>query len=68
MIQLSEERNWNEEFEDIVDDPKQNPIVFYGDENVEDLGPAIAEGGTRWEAIERYQLYKRQRDEREHYE
>jgi hypothetical protein len=54
MSQLSEERNWQEEFEDIVDDPKQSPISFYGDENVEDLGPAIAEGGTLHEAIEAY--------------
>jgi hypothetical protein len=67
MIQLSEERNWNEEFEDIVDDPEQNPIVFYEDEDAE-LGPAVGEGGTLEEAIERYQLYKGQRDEREHYE
>jgi hypothetical protein len=67
MIHLSEERNWNEEFEDIVDDPEQNPIVFYEDEDAE-LGPAVGEGRTLEEAIERYQLYKRQRDEREHYE
>jgi hypothetical protein len=67
MIQLSEERNWNEEFEDIVDDPEQNPIVFYEDEDAE-LGPAVGAGRTLEEAIERYQLYKRQRDEREHYE
>jgi hypothetical protein len=67
MIQLSKERNWNEEFEDIVDDPEQNPIVFYEDEDAE-LGPAVGEGRTLEEAIERYQLYKRQRDEREHYE
>ena len=67
MIQLSEERNWNEEFDDIVDDPEQNPIVFYEDEDAE-LGPAVGEGRTLEEAIERYQLYKRQRDEREHYE
>jgi hypothetical protein len=53
MIQLSEERNWQEEFEDIVDDPKQNPIVIYEDEGA-DLGPAIAEGGTLHEAIEAY--------------
>ena len=65
MSQLSEERNWQEEFEDIVDGGEQHPIVFYGDENVEDLGPPIAEGGTLREAIERYQLYQRQRDERE---
>ena len=64
---MSEERNWNEEFEDIVDDPEQNPIVFYEDEDAE-LGPAVGEGRTLEEAIERYQLYKRQRDEREHYE
>lgn len=61
MSPLSEERNWQEEFEDIVDDPKQNPIVFYEDEDAE-LGPAIAEGGTLEEAIEEW---NRNRDERD---
>jgi hypothetical protein len=67
MIQLSKERNWNEEFEDIVDDPEQNPIVFYEDEDAE-LGPAVGEGRTLEEAIEAYQEYRRSRDEREQYE
>jgi hypothetical protein len=65
MGPLSEERtprDFDEAFEDIVDDPKQNPIVFFGDENVEDLGPPIAEGGTLHEAVEAY------RKEREQYE
>jgi hypothetical protein len=65
MSQLSEERNWQEEFEEIVDDPKQNPIVFYGDGDVQDLGPAIAEGETLREVLERYQALKRDRDEME---
>jgi hypothetical protein len=67
MTLLSEERNWQEEFEDIVDDPEQNPIVFYGDEDAE-LGPAIAEGPTLREVVERYQEYRRLRDERNGYE
>jgi hypothetical protein len=50
---MSEERNWQEEFEDIVDDPKQHPIVFYEGGDA-DLGPAIAEGSTLKEAIEAY--------------
>jgi hypothetical protein len=65
MSQLSEERNWQEEFEEIVDDPKQNPIVFYKDEDVLDLGPAIAEGETLREVLERYQALKRDMDEME---
>jgi hypothetical protein len=68
MSPLSEERNWQEEFEDIVDDPEQDPIQFYGDEAVSDLGPAIAEGPTLREVIERYREYERQRDERNGYE
>jgi hypothetical protein len=72
MIQLSEKdrtpRDWDEAFEDIVDDPKQNPIVFYEEEDAYDLVPAIAEGPTLRDAIERYQEYRRQRDEREQYE
>lgn len=56
---MSEERNWQEEFEDIVDGGEQHPIVFYGDENVEDLGPPIAEGSGLREVLERYQEFKR---------
>ena len=63
---MSEERNWQEEFEDIIDDPEQNPIVVYSeaDEDAQ-LGPAIAEGATLEEAIERYQALKRDMDEME---
>jgi hypothetical protein len=49
----AEERKWDEEFEDIIDDPKQHPIVFYEGGDA-DLGPAIAEGSTLKEAIEAY--------------
>jgi hypothetical protein len=62
---MSEERNWQEDFEDIIDDSKQNPIQFYGDEDVQDLGPAIAEGQSLREVIERYQALKRDMDEME---
>jgi hypothetical protein len=58
------ERQWDDEFEEIVGDPKQNPIVFYEDEDA-DLGPAIAEGGTLREVIERYRALKRDMDEME---
>jgi hypothetical protein len=33
------ERQWDDEFEEIVDDPKQNPIQFYEGEGVQGLGP-----------------------------
>jgi len=52
---------WEDAFEEIIDDPKQHPIEFYGDEDA-DLGPAIAEGWSVREAIEEY---KRMREERE---
>jgi hypothetical protein len=56
MVPLSEERTpqqWDDEFEDIIDDPNQSPIVFYEGGDA-DLGPAIAEGSTLKEAIEAY--------------
>jgi hypothetical protein len=64
---MSEERNWQEDFEDIIDDPRQNPIQFYGDADVQEasLGPAIAEGQSLREVIERYQALKRDMDEME---
>ena len=52
---------FDDAFEEIIDDLKQHPIEFYGDEDA-DLGPAIAEGWTVREAIEEY---KRMREERE---
>ena len=61
---MSEERTpeeFDDAFEEIIDDPKQHPIEFYGDGDA-DLGPAIAEGWTVREAIEEY---KRMREERE---
>jgi hypothetical protein len=65
MVPLSEERNWQEDFEDIIDDPNQNPIQFYRDEDVENLGPAVAEGQSLREVIEHYQALKRDMDEME---
>jgi hypothetical protein len=62
---MSEEKRtpeeWDDAFEEIVDDPNQSPIVFYEDGDA-DLGPAIAEGWTLEQAIEEY---KRMREERE---
>jgi hypothetical protein len=59
------ERQWDDEFEEIVDDPKQNPIQFYEGEGVQGLGPKVAEGETLREVIERYQALKRDMDEME---
>ena len=62
---MSEEKRtpeeWDDAFEEIIDDPKQHPIEFYEDEDA-DLGPAVAEVGTLEEAIEEW---KRMREERE---
>ena len=52
---------WEDAFEEIIDDPKQHPIEFFEDEDA-DLDPAIAEGWTVREAIEEYE---RMREERE---
>jgi hypothetical protein len=59
MSRLSEERNWQEEFEDIVDDPNQNPHRVYSEDEVEWLGPAVAEGESIEEVLEAYREYKR---------
>ena len=61
MALLSEERTpqqWEDEFEDITDDPAQNPIQFYTDDS--GLGPAVPFDSLR-EAVEEW---KRQREER----
>ena len=54
---MSEEKRtpeeWDDDFEAIIDDPNQSPIVFYEDGDA-DLGPAIAEGSTLKEVIEAY--------------
>ena len=52
---------WEDAFEAILDDPKQQPIEFYEGEDA-NLGPAVAEGGTLLQAIEEW---KRMREERE---
>jgi hypothetical protein len=62
---MSEEKRtpeeWDDDFEAIIDDPNQSPIVFYEDGDA-DLGPAVGEGRTLREAIEEW---KRNREERE---
>jgi hypothetical protein len=65
ISQLSEERtprDWQEEFEDIVDDPKQQPIKSYEDEDA-NLGPAVGEGGTLEEAREEWKRNREERDQ-----
>jgi hypothetical protein len=62
---MSEEKRtpaeWEDAFEAIIDDPKQQPTRFYEDEDA-NLGPAVGEGGTLEEAIEEW---KRNREERD---
>jgi hypothetical protein len=54
---MSEEKRtpeeWDDAFEEILDNPKQYPIEFYEDGDA-DLGPAIAEGSILKEIIEAY--------------
>jgi hypothetical protein len=63
---MSEEKRTPEEFDDafeaIIDDPKQHPIEFYGDEDA-DLGPAVGEGRTLEEAIEEWERNREERDQ-----
>ena len=54
---MSEERNWDEEFEEILDDSDQWIPEFYEDEDA-DLGPAIAEGASLEEAIEEWKSWR----------
>ena len=49
-------------FQEIVDDPKQQPIEFYKDEDA-NLGPAIGEGGTLEEAIEESKRNREEKDQ-----
>jgi hypothetical protein len=63
---MSEEKRtpeeWEDAFEEIVDDPKQHPIKFYEDEDA-DLGPAVGEGRTLEEAIEEWERNREERDQ-----
>jgi hypothetical protein len=61
------ERQWDDEFEEIVDDSNQNPIQFYEDENVGDRGSTIAEGETLREVLDRYERYRKLREDMEEY-
>jgi hypothetical protein len=49
-------------FQEIVDDPKQQPIEFYEDEDA-NLGPAVGEGGTLEEAREEWKRNREERDQ-----
>jgi hypothetical protein len=64
-MSLLSERNWDDEFEEIVDHPDQNPHRVYSEEEVEWLGPAVAEGESIREVFEAYREYKRDMGEME---
>ena len=49
-------------FKEIVDDPKQQPIESYEDEDA-NLGPAVGEGGTLEEAREEWKRNREERDQ-----
>jgi len=51
-----------EAFQEIVDEPKQQPIESYEDEDA-DLGPAVGEGGTLEEAREEWKRNREERDQ-----
>ena len=51
-----------EAFQEIVDDPKQQPIESYEDEDA-NLGPAVGEGGTLEEAREEWKRNREERDQ-----
>lgn len=53
---------WEDAFEEIVDDPKQQPIEFYEDEDA-NLSPAVGEGRTLKEAIEEWKRNREERDQ-----
>jgi hypothetical protein len=63
---MSEEKRtpeeWDDAFEEIVDNPKQQPIEFYEDEDA-NLGPAVGEGGTFEEAREEWKRNREERDQ-----
>jgi hypothetical protein len=63
---MSEEKRtpeeWDDAFEEIVDNPKQQPIEFYEDEDA-NLGPAVGEGGTLEEAREEWKRNQEERDQ-----
>ena len=49
-------------FQEIVDDPNQQPIEFYEDEDA-NLGPAVGEGGRLEEATEEWKRNREERDQ-----
>jgi hypothetical protein len=63
---MSEEKRtpeeWDDAFEEIIDDPKQHPIEFYEDEDA-NVGPAVGEGRTLEEAIEEWNRNREERDQ-----
>jgi methylphosphotriester-DNA--protein-cysteine methyltransferase len=61
---VSVDEGYEEEkaFKDIVDDPKQQPIESYEDEDA-NLGPAVGEGGTLEEAREEWKRNREERDQ-----
>jgi hypothetical protein len=61
---VSVDEGYEEEkaFKEIVDDPKQQPIESYEDEDA-NLGPAVGEGGTLEEAREEWKRNREERDQ-----
>jgi methylphosphotriester-DNA--protein-cysteine methyltransferase len=49
-------------FQEIVDDPKQQPIESYEDEDA-NLGPAVGEGRTLEEGVEEWKRNREERDQ-----
>ena len=61
---VSVDERYEEEkaFKEIVDDPNQQPIEFYEDEDA-NLGPAVGEDRTLEEAIEEWKRNREERDQ-----
>ena len=61
-VPLDEGYEEEDAFQEIVDDPKQQPIESYEDEDA-NLGPAVGEGGTLEEAREEWKRNREERDQ-----
>lgn len=61
-VRIDEGYHVEDAFEEIVDDPKQQPIESYEDEDA-NLGPAVGEGRTLEEAREEWKRNREERDQ-----
>jgi hypothetical protein len=61
-VPLDEGHEEEDAFQEIVDDPKQQPIESYEDEDA-NLGPAVGEGRTLEEAREEWKRNREERDQ-----